>query len=135
MTQMDQATQQNAALVEEMAAAASSLKSQANELVQVVAVFKLGNEPAGHHAVQHLPKAQVRSQAPKVPAFKGPERRGDAKPAAPAKPAASHAPAAKAPAAKTKAQPAAAAHAPTTVVPKTSTKVTPAGGDDDWETF
>ncbi len=38
---MDQATQQNAALVEEMAAAASSLKSQAQELVHVVAVFKL----------------------------------------------------------------------------------------------
>ena len=42
VTQMDQATQQNAALVEEMAAAASSLKSQAHELVQVVAVFRLG---------------------------------------------------------------------------------------------
>jgi methyl-accepting chemotaxis protein len=38
---MDQATQQNAALVEQMAAAASSLKSQATELVQAVAVFKL----------------------------------------------------------------------------------------------
>ena len=41
---MDQATQQNAALVEEMAAAASSLKNQAQELVQVVAVFQLGHE-------------------------------------------------------------------------------------------
>jgi methyl-accepting chemotaxis protein len=38
---MDQTTQQNAALVNEMAAAASSLKSQAQELVQTVAVFKL----------------------------------------------------------------------------------------------
>jgi methyl-accepting chemotaxis protein len=42
VTQMDQVTQQNAALVEEMAAAASSLKTQAQELVQTVAVFKLG---------------------------------------------------------------------------------------------
>jgi methyl-accepting chemotaxis protein len=41
VTQMDQVTQQNAALVEEMAAAASSLKTQAHELVQSVAVFKL----------------------------------------------------------------------------------------------
>ena len=41
VTQMDQVTQQNAALVEEMAAAASSLRSQARELVQTVAVFKL----------------------------------------------------------------------------------------------
>ncbi|MDE2615532.1 MAG: Cache 3/Cache 2 fusion domain-containing protein [Burkholderiales bacterium] len=41
ITSMDQTTQQNAALVEEMAAAASSLKTQAQELVQAVSVFKL----------------------------------------------------------------------------------------------
>jgi methyl-accepting chemotaxis protein len=41
VTLMDQATQQNAALVEEMAAAASSLRGQADELVHTVAVFKL----------------------------------------------------------------------------------------------
>jgi len=40
--QMDQTTQQNAALVEQSAAAASSLRTQAEQLVQVVAVFKLG---------------------------------------------------------------------------------------------
>jgi methyl-accepting chemotaxis protein len=39
--QMDQATQQNAALVQEMASAAISLRSQATDLVQAVAVFKL----------------------------------------------------------------------------------------------
>ncbi|EJE53268.1 methyl-accepting chemotaxis protein [Acidovorax sp. CF316] len=43
VTQMDQATQQNAALVEEMAAAAGSLQSQAEELVQVVSVFRIGD--------------------------------------------------------------------------------------------
>mgnify|MGYP000420308957 CR=1 FL=1 len=41
ITQMDQATQQNAALVEESAAAADSLKMQAEQLVQAVAVFRL----------------------------------------------------------------------------------------------
>ena len=41
ISQMDQMTQQNAALVEQMAAAASSLKSQAHDLVEAVAVFKL----------------------------------------------------------------------------------------------
>ena len=41
VTQMDQTTQQNAALVEEMAAAASSLQHQAQDLVQSVNVFKL----------------------------------------------------------------------------------------------
>jgi methyl-accepting chemotaxis protein len=44
VTQMDQVTQQNAALVEEMAAAASALKSQAQGLVHTVAVFKLAGQ-------------------------------------------------------------------------------------------
>jgi methyl-accepting chemotaxis protein len=39
--QMDQTTQQNAALVEQMAAAASGLRAQAQDLVQTVAIFKL----------------------------------------------------------------------------------------------
>ena len=46
VTQMDQATQQNAAMVEESAAAAESLKSQAQQLVQAVAVFKLAHADA-----------------------------------------------------------------------------------------
>jgi methyl-accepting chemotaxis protein len=41
ITQMDQATQQNAALVEQMAAAATGLRTQAADLVGAVAVFKL----------------------------------------------------------------------------------------------
>ncbi|MBQ0132713.1 MAG: hypothetical protein KBT18_11230 [Comamonas sp.] len=41
VTNMDQATQQNAALVEEMAAAAQSLSLQAEGLVNTVSVFKL----------------------------------------------------------------------------------------------
>ncbi|MCB2017869.1 MAG: methyl-accepting chemotaxis protein, partial [Hydrogenophaga sp.] len=39
--QMDQATQQNAALVEQTAAAASSLRDQADRLVSSVAGFRL----------------------------------------------------------------------------------------------
>jgi methyl-accepting chemotaxis protein-1 (serine sensor receptor) len=46
VTHMDRATQQNAALVEQMAAAASSLKSQAKNLVQIVGIFKLGDAEA-----------------------------------------------------------------------------------------
>ena len=41
ITHMDQTTQQNASLVEESAAAADSLKSQAAQLVEAVAVFRL----------------------------------------------------------------------------------------------
>jgi methyl-accepting chemotaxis protein-1 (serine sensor receptor) len=44
VTQMDQTTQQNAALVEQMAAAATSLKSQAHDLVHVVSIFRLGDK-------------------------------------------------------------------------------------------
>ncbi|GAB4558562.1 MAG: MCP four helix bundle domain-containing protein [Rhizobacter sp.] len=42
VTQMDTATQHNAALVEESSAAAESLKQQARALTQAVSVFKLG---------------------------------------------------------------------------------------------
>ena len=41
VAQLDQVTQQNAALVEESAAAAESLKHQAASLAQTVSVFKL----------------------------------------------------------------------------------------------
>ncbi len=51
---MDQATQQNAALVEEMAAATSSLKTQAQELVDTVAVFKLGSNDSQHELTKAL---------------------------------------------------------------------------------
>lgn len=43
VSQLDQVTQQNAALVEESAAAAESLNHQAQQLVQAVAVFQLGS--------------------------------------------------------------------------------------------
>jgi methyl-accepting chemotaxis protein len=39
--QMDQVTQQNAALVQEMSAAADGLNAQAQDLVRTVSVFKL----------------------------------------------------------------------------------------------
>jgi methyl-accepting chemotaxis protein len=50
LSEMDQATQQNAALVEQMAAAAASLKSQSQDLVQTFAVFQ--SEP--DHAMRRL---------------------------------------------------------------------------------
>jgi methyl-accepting chemotaxis protein len=115
VTHMDQATQQNAALVEEMAAAASGLKSQAQELVQVVAVFRLGE---GRHAVQVAPRIQLsQPRSLGAPMRQLPPAR---KPLAKA-PALKHTPAK--PVQKALAKPAVAA------------KVTPAGGDEDWETF
>lgn len=46
VTQMDEMTQQNAALVEQAAAAAESLLLQSEQLAMNVARFKLGDEPA-----------------------------------------------------------------------------------------
>jgi methyl-accepting chemotaxis protein len=57
ISQMDKATQQNAALVEESAAAAEGLKTQAQQMVQAVAVFKLNAPvelaPVSHAATSH----------------------------------------------------------------------------------
>ena len=117
VTQMDQATQQNAALVEESSAAASSLSQQAGDLVQAVAVFKL----AGHGSVA-APAASSRPSTP-IPAFApraaqktAPQAKSPVKPAT--RSAGKPAPVLSAPA---KAAPAAAALA--------------AAGDDDWESF
>ncbi len=59
VTQLDQTTQQNAALVEEMAAAASSLKSQADDLVHIVADFTLDDQDTmlRHKNSQTSPRA------------------------------------------------------------------------------
>ncbi|MBK1715183.1 methyl-accepting chemotaxis protein, partial [Rubrivivax gelatinosus] len=62
VTQMDHVTQQNAALVEESASAADSLRQQAGHLVEAVAVFRLAGAAAPVVAV-----APVAAAAPVVP--------------------------------------------------------------------
>jgi len=59
VTEMDHTTQQNAALVEEMAAAAISLKRQANALVASVSVFRLpgSSDSGGLPALRALPSS------------------------------------------------------------------------------
>jgi len=51
VTQLDQMTQQNAALVEESAAAAESLKHQAVNLAEVVGVFQVGESGEAEAAI------------------------------------------------------------------------------------
>ena len=65
VTQMDQVTQQNAALVEEMAAAASSLNNQAAELVSAVAFFKVAGS---HEGAMRRPVPAVAAKSPTAPA-------------------------------------------------------------------
>ncbi|GAA0356455.1 hypothetical protein GCM10009092_20860 [Bowmanella denitrificans] len=59
VTQMDEMTQQNAALVEEAAAASESLQGQAQQLARQVATFKLDQQ----HQVASLPPAKPKVQA------------------------------------------------------------------------
>ena len=134
ISNLDQMTQQNAALVEESAAAAESLREQADNMKRAVSVFKVGRAGDGLDVPS---RAKVRSPIPKP--FAGSERRADGVPKGPAArgaaPEPAHKPAHKPPARPT-APPAAKppAHTPQ-IAPKTSQKNTPAGGDDDWETF
>ncbi len=62
--QMDEMTQQNAALVEEAAAAAESMQEQASRLAEAVAIFKLAGDEFGKRAVAAPP----RKAKPAVPA-------------------------------------------------------------------
>jgi len=64
VNQLDQTTQQNAALVEESAAAAQSLDQQARELVAAVSVFKLAQ--GGHAVNRPAASNQPQVQAPKL---------------------------------------------------------------------
>jgi methyl-accepting chemotaxis protein len=102
ITQMDEVTQQNAALVEEATAAARSMEEQANGLAEAVSRFKLrpGAAQATVRAVASSPAAAPRTKV-EAPA---------AKPAAPAAKPAAKAPAKLAPAepARGAAKPAAA---------------------------
>jgi methyl-accepting chemotaxis protein len=88
IVQMDQVTQQNAALVEEAAAAAEAMMDQAAHLSQVVSAFKLS---ATAMAGMGAPPARARKAAhaaPAVPAVKAapakalPQARAAAKPTA-----------------------------------------------------
>jgi methyl-accepting chemotaxis protein len=112
--QMDQVTQQNAALVEEMAAAASSLQTQAQELVGTVAVFKLSPAAQQQQHHQPAPRPVARTQIPSAPAFKR----------APTK--------ARVPAAGKTAAPAKLLAAKPAKAPPAPSK---APSNDDWETF
>ena len=61
--EMDGVTQQNAALVEQAAAAAHALQDQANNLAQVVSIFKIGDTPHVHGHASSIPAASVRARS------------------------------------------------------------------------
>ena len=79
ITQMDDVTQQNAALVEQAAAAAESLEEQVDELSVLMSAFKLSGESSLVHTKQrfsalrqlppHKPMSRSRPQPPKLEDF------------------------------------------------------------------
>jgi methyl-accepting chemotaxis protein len=121
ISQMDKATQQNAALVEESAAAAEGLQAQAQQMVQAVAVFKLTATAAD---MQSQTKAVVAPSAPQTEAStKAAERRSPNRAKNVSRPDF---------AAKTPQPTAAQGAAQTAVSPSPSVGKT---GTDDWESF
>ena len=86
VTQMDGVTQQNASLVEEAAAAAESLRDQANHLVQTVSIFKTHDS----HAAAPAP-APARASAKPLRLVPAPGGSPAKRQAAPAKHRAMHA--------------------------------------------
>ncbi|PKO24804.1 MAG: chemotaxis protein, partial [Betaproteobacteria bacterium HGW-Betaproteobacteria-8] len=74
VTQMDEVTQQNAALVEQAAAAAESLMEQAEEMNAAVGVFKLGGESTGAAGKRNLNVVTGKSVAVKKFSFKEAEQ-------------------------------------------------------------
>jgi len=69
IARMDEVTQQNAALVEQAAAAAESMQDQASALAQVVHVFRLDASEEAAAETEEIPAAAApRTAAPVVPA-------------------------------------------------------------------
>ncbi|MFS4518132.1 methyl-accepting chemotaxis protein, partial [Delftia tsuruhatensis] len=92
ITHIDQTTQKNAALVEEMAGAAAGLRHQSDQLVRVVSVFRLpGGSNAQAQAAPRAPSLAPGAAKASVPQAAPP---AVAKPATPAASAASAKPAA-----------------------------------------
>ncbi|WP_318013438.1 methyl-accepting chemotaxis protein [Paucibacter sp. Y2R2-4] len=131
VVQLDQMTQQNAALVEESAAAAESLKDQAQRLTEVVSVFKLSS-----HEGQTQYKAPAKSSSSAKGGNKPSSGLGGSSFKSSAKPAASSA--AKSPsggAASSSASAPAASAAPS---PRPAPAPAPSASSDDhgdWQSF
>jgi len=81
ITQMDEVTQQNAALVEQAAAAAESLEEQAQNLSASVSTFKMDDSVAAKPSrAKPAPAGRIAPPAPVRKALAAPARKASAKP-------------------------------------------------------
>ncbi len=84
VNQMDQVTQQNAAMVEESTAASRALAQETGELGRLIGVFRLGGEaPEARHAPAPVARLPRRPAAAPVPALRTAGRGGAARAPAP----------------------------------------------------
>ncbi|HEX5390829.1 MAG TPA: methyl-accepting chemotaxis protein [Burkholderiaceae bacterium] len=128
VNQLDQMTQQNAALVEESTAAAESLREQAARLTEVVAGFKLSEGGAAPMAARRAPSPRPPAPAPAPRPQAAPQRKLSQPKSAPAaKSLGAASPAAAKPAAT--AAPLLARQAPVRAAKA------PSGDEGEWETF
>lgn len=74
VVQMDEMTQQNAALVEEAAAAADSMRQQSGQLAQRVAVFKVGQQSFSSASTSSNSMASFPTSAPRAISGPGPSK-------------------------------------------------------------
>ena len=70
LRQMDRVTQQNAALVEEAAAASESMQDQARSLERAVSVFKLETESGAASAAAAVTAARMTAARARQPALR-----------------------------------------------------------------
>ena len=151
VSQMDEVTQQNAALVEQAAAAAGSLQEQAQRLSEAVAVFKINAgeviEVPAHQlaqqrsaprmpAPQPAPAARTQAAAAPAPQTESPEPAPKAVPAPRLTQVARPKPAGVATAARPPRRPASRTADATDAAPiRSSASRRPPPSDDDWESF
>jgi methyl-accepting chemotaxis protein len=74
VVQMDEMTQQNAALVEEAAAAADSMRQQSGQLAQRVAVFKVGQQSFSSASTSSNSMASFPTSSPRAISGPGPSK-------------------------------------------------------------
>ncbi|MBI3347068.1 MAG: MCP four helix bundle domain-containing protein [Burkholderiales bacterium] len=118
VSQLDQATQQNAALVEQTAAAAESMRMQTAKLAEAVAAFRVDggaqrSAPRPAPAAANTPRAPVAKATPR-PALKKPASKLASSPAP---------------------KPVAAAPAPVVARAPAPVATPGGGGEGEWETF
>ena len=112
IVRLDQMTQQNAALVEQSAAAATSMRDQAMRLTDTVSIFRVQGRSGQTHSA---PATPARVSAPPRPVGKAPLT---SRPALAVKPAARPTP-----------------PAPARVAPPSAKPAAAPAADGDWETF